>query len=144
MILFSGTTAYDISATIASDEYTATEKDVYVKIIGTAGSTGELRCPTGIFDRDIGTTVTCSVTSDVNIGNYTCVTWRLSGDDGLKIAQFTTFIDDVAQTTIIPADGWLDQLDWSWRAVGCFGSYGSNGQTATWCIPGIYKYFSTY
>ena len=87
-------------------------------------------CPhSSQFDRDQGDTVTCSVTSDVVIGNYTCVEWRLSGDDGLKIAQFTTFIDDVAQATITPADGWLDHLD------GSSTSFGSNGQTATWCIP---------
>ena len=119
---------YDISATISSMEYADTSDGVYVQIIGTAGSTEELMCPSGTFDRDIGTTVTCSVTSDVDIGNYTCVTWRLSWNNGLKIAQFTTFIDDVAQTTIIPLDGWLDELDGS--------GYGSNGQTATWCHAG--------
>ena len=120
---------YDISATIASDhEYAGTAGDVSVQIIGSAGSTEEVWCPSGTFNRDPGKTVTCSVTSDVDIGNYTCVTWRLSGDDGLNIAQFTTFIDNVAQTTIIPADGWLDELD------GSISAYGSNGQTANWCI----------
>ena len=83
-------------------------------------------CPSGTFNR-IGKAVTCSVYSDVDIGSYSCVTWRLNGDDGLKIAQFTTSIDNVAQTSITPTDGWLDELDGSSTA------FGSNGQTANWC-----------
>ena len=81
-------------------------------------------CPSDTFNTSPGTTVTCTVTSTVEIGEYTCVTWRLDGKDGLNIAEFTTSIDDVAQTTIAPADGWIDDE----------GDNGNNGQTATWCI----------
>ena len=79
-------------------------------------------CPSSTFDTSPGTTVTCTVNSTVEIGDYTCVTWRLDGGDGLKIAEFTTSINSVPQTTIAPTDGWLDD------------SAGTNGQTATWCI----------
>ena len=118
---------YDISATIASDDiattYTGTADDVYVQMIGTAGHTEELGCPSGTFNLDAGTTVTCTVTSTVEMGDYTCVRWRLDGEDGLKIAEFTTSIDDVTQTTIAPADGWIDSESGA----------GNNGPTATWC-----------
>ena len=115
---------YDISATLSSHGSAGTPHDVYVKIVGTAGHTEELMCPSSTFNTSPRTTVTCTVTSAAEIGDYTCITWRLDGVDSLKISEFTTSIDDATQTTITPDDGWLDQE----------GGYGNNGQTATWCI----------
>ena len=117
---------YDISATLASDDSAGTTDDVYVQIVWTTGHTEELMCPSGTFDTSAGTTVTFTVTSTAEIGEYSCITWRLDGSDGLKIAEFTTSIDNVTQTTIAPADGWLDDE----------GGRGNNGQTATWCTTG--------
>ena len=118
--------SYDISATISDHVYARTSNDVYVQIIGTAGSTEELMCPNGTFLNTYpGGTVNCAVNSDADIGKYTCVTWRLDGIDGLEIAEFTTSIDGVEQETIVPADGWIDD------------TLGNNGQIATWCKTGI-------
>ena len=112
---------YDISATLASHGSAGTTNDVCVQIVGTTGYTEEVMCPSSTFNTNSGTTVTCTVTSTAELGNYTCVTWRLDGSDGLNIAEFTTSIDSVTQTTIAPADGWLDDAE-------------DYGQTATWCI----------
>ena len=128
MVLSSDDVRYDVSATIGTvSTNTPTSNDVYVRIVGTAGSTEELMCPSGTFDTDAGTTVTCSVSSTADIGNYICVTWRLDGSDGLNIAEFTTYIDGVEQATISPVDGWLDAPNDG------YASSGNNGQTATWC-----------
>ena len=104
--------------------------------MGTAGHTEELMCPSNTFNGAKGKTVTCSVStnSTVEIGNYTCVTWRLDGNDELQIAEFTTSIDNVTQTTIAPADGYLDYE----------GGTGNNGQTATWCTTGETVQFNRF
>ena len=119
---------YDISATITTSSYfwSGTPDDVYVQISGTAGTTEELMCLSGTFDETSGTTVTCTVTSTVDIGDYTCVTWRLDGTNGVGIAEFTTSVDGVEQGTVTPTDGWLDNTSGS-------SSHGSNGFTAIWC-----------
>ena len=130
MVLSSDDVQYDVSATIgdATIGDVGTPNNVYVSIVGTAGSTEEFMCPSGTFNIDPGTTVTCTVSSPADIGNYTCVTWRLDGSDGLNIAEFTTSIDGVEQATISPVDGWLDDPDETYS-----GYNGNNGQTATWC-----------
>ena len=112
---------YEISVSISSHENARTLEAVYVQISGTAGTTEELMCPSDTFAVDPGTTVTCTVTSAADIGDYTCVTWRKDGLDGLKIAEFTISVDGVIEGTVTPADGWLDDNE------------GSNGLTATWC-----------
>ena len=100
-----------------------------MEISGTAGTTEELMCPSGTFDTDPGTTVTCTVTSTADIGDYTCIAWRFGGTNGLKIAEFTTYIDGVIYGITTPVDGWLDDIS------------GSNGITARWCAGTFSKYF---
>ena len=77
--------SYTITVTlrdVASGDGTGAAQ--YVKVHGTAGTTLEYHCP-GEFAR--GATVTCTVTSDVDIGEYRCVIWRTSGTDGWDLVQ---------------------------------------------------------
>ena len=75
---------YQLAVTVGSAAYEDTADAQYVVILGTHGQTGEQQC-VGSFNA--GTTVTCSVSSKVDIGEYRCVIWRTTGNDGWTITQ---------------------------------------------------------
>ena len=75
---------YQLAVTVGTGSYDGTVTAQYVVILGTRGQTGEQQC-VGSFNA--GTTVTCSVSSKVDIGEYRCVIWRTTGNDGWTITQ---------------------------------------------------------
>ena len=75
-----------MTATLYDDPGAATEDAQYVKIRGTLGHTGEQKCDANF--NVYGEDVTCSLESDVDIGEYLCLVWRTAaGDNGWDMLQ---------------------------------------------------------
>ena len=60
-----------------------TNDDQYVTIRGTLADTEEALCDAD-FSKAEGEKI-CTLTSNVNIGDFRCIRWRTGGDDGFRI-----------------------------------------------------------
>ena len=65
--------------------HSVTDQPQYVTMRGTLADTEEMLC-----DADFSTLEgdkVCTLTSDVNIGDFRCVRWRLGGADGWNMGE---------------------------------------------------------
>ena len=65
--------------------HSVTDQPQYVTMRGTLTDTEEMLC-----DADFSTLEgdkVCTLTSDVNIGDFRCVRWRLGGADGWNMGE---------------------------------------------------------
>ena len=62
-----------------------TEDDQYVSMRGTLADTEEVLCDAD-FSKVEGEKI-CTLTSNVNIGEFRCIRWRTGGDDGLHMDE---------------------------------------------------------
>ena len=76
---------YTVTATIYKGDYShpQSDEDQYVTMRGTLADTEEVRCDAD-FSRVEGEKI-CTLTSNVNIGEFRCIRWKLGGGDGLRI-----------------------------------------------------------
>ena len=80
---------YTVTATIYKGNYgdPQSDEDQYVTMRGTLADTEEVRCDAD-FSKVEGEKI-CTLTSNVNIGEFRCIRWRLGGSasdvDGLRI-----------------------------------------------------------
>ena len=75
---------------MGSGSYDKTTAAQFVKIKGALGETAEKQCKAS-FDV-INQDVTCSIESEVDIGEYRCIIWRTTGTDGwafTKVSEMT-------------------------------------------------------
>ena len=76
---------YQIKVKISDNSGAGTTDSQYVKVKGTSGETDEAQC-SGDFSSQ-NSEVTCSFTSDSNIGHYDCVSWRTGGTDSFSFSK---------------------------------------------------------
>ena len=76
---------YQIKVKISDNTGAGTTDSQYVKVKGTSGETDEAQC-SGDFSSQ-NSEVTCSFTSDSNIGHYDCVSWRTGGTDSFSFSK---------------------------------------------------------
>ena len=80
---------YTVTATIYKGDYKdpQSDEDQYLTMRGTLADTEEVRCDAD-FSIVEGEKI-CTLTSNVNIGEFRCIRWRLGGSasdvDGLRI-----------------------------------------------------------
>ena len=76
---------YNITYSIWADANARTEDPQYVKIKGKKGETNENLCDENfnVIDQDVA----CVFISDINIGDYECVSLRTAGSDGLDLIK---------------------------------------------------------
>ncbi|KAL5271415.1 hypothetical protein ACHWQZ_G001903 [Mnemiopsis leidyi] len=91
---------YQIKVKISDNSGAGTTDSQYVKVKGTSGETDEAQC-SGDFSSQ-NSEVTCSFTSDSNIGHYDCVSWRTGGTDSFSFSKIEVFINGVAQPNYLP------------------------------------------
>ena len=65
--------------------YPQTEDDQYVSMRGTLADTEEVLCDAD-FSKVEGEKI-CTLTSNVNIGEFRCIRWRTGGGDGLRLNE---------------------------------------------------------
>jgi hypothetical protein len=96
-IAASATTEYMITVSITDGRYDGTTGSQFVKIKGTEGETGELEC---VADFNvIGQDVECKVKSSKNIGEFECIDWRTTTNDGWDFDQVSHLISHNWYTT---------------------------------------------
>ena len=90
LILLKLSVYYAITVTLNSGEYDGSVDSHFVTITGTESQTEENECDANF--EEPGSTLSCTVSSDVMIGEFRCMKWRNVGVDGSRIQEVFDYL----------------------------------------------------
>ncbi|KAL5264740.1 hypothetical protein ACHWQZ_G005721 [Mnemiopsis leidyi] len=111
LVAFRATLAVEyIVTTVTSSEYSnsGTDDILYCTILGTEGKTAEYRMSNPGNDREVGQTDTYNITDNTEIGEFRCVSIRVTGTDGWAFAEISVEVDGTPSLALYKGFGWLD------------------------------------